>query len=142
MLRDLSNIQLSPNAEIFEKLGKLFSQKYLDIDEFHTTALEHFQNYFSQTKHWYEGYALGFPSTNNGLEAINAVVKRNHTFGERMPLNCFLDCSKKMIESWSLRREQGNVNFIEFAKCPKIGISMWTEGFHFSIGSDHVIQKV
>ena len=34
-----------------------------------------------ESKHsgWYEGFAIGSPSTNNGLEASNRVIKDDHT---------------------------------------------------------------
>jgi len=39
--------------------------------------------------HWFEGAAVVFPSANNGLEATNAVIKREHTLRERLPVGNF-----------------------------------------------------
>lgn len=37
-------------------------------------------------QNWYEGSAHYMPSTNNGVEGYNSVIKRLHTFRERLPM--------------------------------------------------------
>ncbi|CAF5175517.1 unnamed protein product, partial [Rotaria magnacalcarata] len=41
-------------------------------------------------KGWFEGFAIGYPSSNNALEATNGIIKSLYTFRERLPVGEFL----------------------------------------------------
>jgi len=67
-----------------------------------------FSNYFKQTwlfdlKFWYEGAALGCPSTNNGLESLNAKIKQQYTWRNRLCLSKFLLTMETMLRDWSTK---------------------------------------
>ena len=87
----------------YQTATALFLKKYkaLNVDDF--------QNYFyaehmQQRRPWFEGCALGYPSTNSGLESTNAWIKKEGTFRERLTLGQLLQfmkderSSRKLVE--------------------------------------------
>ena len=46
---------------------------------------------------WFECFAIGYPSSNNALEATNDKIKALYTFGERLPIGEFLSILEKDI---------------------------------------------
>ena len=65
-----------------------------------------FSNYFEQTwlfdlKFWYEGSAVGYPSTNNGLESLNNRIKQQYTLRNKLSLSKFLITLETMLRDWS-----------------------------------------
>ncbi|RNA21351.1 hypothetical protein BpHYR1_020339 [Brachionus plicatilis] len=55
---------------------------------------DHCDKYWLSEYHvgWYEGYADGFPSTNNALESTKAAIKDEATLRDRLPLRQFVIC--------------------------------------------------
>ena len=52
---------------------------------------------------WYEGYAVGFPSTKNALESTNRLIKDQSTHRERKLKGEFLSIlEEKIIQKWSV----------------------------------------
>ena len=49
----------------------------------------------------YEGSTFGKPSTNNGCESYNAVIKQKYTLRNRLPLSAFLPKVEQMLKDWS-----------------------------------------
>ena len=49
------------------------------------------EQWFDKNQNWYEGAALGQPSTNSGIESTNAAIKRGHTLRERLPVGQVLN---------------------------------------------------
>ena len=78
---------------------------------------------------WFEGAAPGFPSTNNGLESINAQIKREGTFRERLPLGAFFQCIFKILTDWTRDRDPASANFKPFASSPSVGHQLQSEGY-------------
>ena len=64
---------------------------------------------------WFEGFQEGGISTNNGLESNNRWIKEDFTFREKLPMNQFLPCILRMVETWSRDRLQGRHEFIDDA---------------------------
>ncbi len=65
---------LSFSDDVFQKGASLLLAKWRSDPD-----LFIFSNYFEQTwlfdlKFWYEGAAIGYPSTNNGLESLKGGV--------------------------------------------------------------------
>jgi hypothetical protein len=54
---------------------------------------------------WYEGYMPLNPSTNNGLESINATIKKEHTLRQRLALALFLKVKIDIVKAWSTDRD-------------------------------------
>lgn len=78
---------------------------------------------------WYEDAAVGLPSTNNGVEATNAVIKAEHTLRVRLPIGEFLGCSSDMVRQWSQRRNPKSVNWTFFNETTIISLGPWTKYF-------------
>ena len=59
---------------------------------------------------WCEGYNYPHrsPSTNNGNEAINAIIKKEDTFGELLPISTFLATACNLVRKWSVVRDPSN----------------------------------
>jgi hypothetical protein len=59
------------------------------------------------------------PSTNNGLESINATIKREHTFRARLALALFLKTKLEIANKWSKEHDLSRVNHKKVAKEPE-----------------------
>lgn len=77
LLKDIKLLQTSPSIVVFNMASRLFIEKWTKNVDIKVIA---FLNYFSaqyleKDPYWYEGAAPGYPSTNNGLESYNSVIK-------------------------------------------------------------------
>ena len=75
---------------------------------------------------WYKGYAVGFPSTNNALEANSRLIKDEANFRERKPVGQFLTITTDIIRKCSQQQVSRNTNYTPFAQEPAITLDMWT----------------
>ena len=72
------------------------------------------------------------PSTSNGIESNNRVIKDNHTFRERWPMGRFLSKSKEIVESWSFERNpDDNINAKVFHFVPVIETKLWRSAYEY-----------
>jgi hypothetical protein len=70
---DIKTLQLAQNERIFTKASKLFVKKWIKTQ---LNFVEYFQTeWLTSRKGWYENVRHLTPSTNNGLEATNRVIK-------------------------------------------------------------------
>ncbi|CAF1543234.1 unnamed protein product [Didymodactylos carnosus] len=53
------------------------------------------------TKEQYEGAAFGKPSTKNGCESMNAIIKQKYTLRNKLQLSAFLPKMEQMLTDWS-----------------------------------------
>ncbi|KAL8598278.1 hypothetical protein ACOMHN_035228 [Nucella lapillus] len=92
---DITQLQLYPDEDAFYQATTLFLSKWESSNQ---AFLEYFRgSWIDQNNTWYEGYAPGCPSTNNGLEAVNQTIKRQNTFRERLQLSRFLNVVEQDI---------------------------------------------
>ncbi|CAF1550482.1 unnamed protein product, partial [Rotaria sordida] len=117
--RDISTLQLSFNDNIFQKGSSLLLTKWKSDPE-----LFMFANYFEQTwlldlKFWYEGAAIGYPLTNNGLESLNNRIKQQYTLRNKLPLPKFISTMDTMLREWSRKTAED-----EFQTYPKISVEI------------------
>ena len=135
---DIEFIQLLKNEEIFDAAIQLFikkwkSKKCLFINNF----VDYFINeWFKSNKGWFEGFAIGYPSSNNALEATNGKIKSLYTFRERLPVGEFLSVLEKdIIHQLSRERNVDDTitaqNAKSFAKTPLINLSLWTSTYNW-----------
>lgn len=74
---DIDKLKLSFCRETFEQGIKLFSAKWKKKEP---GFIAYFIKYWVQTNsNWYDGAGIRTPSTNNGLEGWNGVLKKYHT---------------------------------------------------------------
>ena len=103
-------LQICANEESFKQATNLFLQKWRNTEPLVTGFLDYFQEqWLRKLSYWYEGASLGFPSTNNGVEGTNAVIKRDHTIRERLPVGQFLHNVVDLVRKWSERRDPVNI---------------------------------
>lgn len=74
----------------------------------------------------FEGKALGHPSTNNGLESSNRVIKDKATLRERLSLGLFFD------RTFNKLRYPIHPDSKAFVLSPKISIKLFTEVYQWS----------
>ncbi|RNA09490.1 hypothetical protein BpHYR1_009459 [Brachionus plicatilis] len=72
-------------------------------------------------KGWFEGYALGLPSTNNAIEAWNRVIKVDATMHE-----------KDMVGRWSCDRNPSDPNCVVLAEEVEVDLQTYTAAFQWS----------
>ncbi len=78
--QDICSLQLSQSEAVFDAAYKLFKDKWLNVNS-NKIPTKKFFDYFESEwiqKHpgWYEGFAPGVPSTNNGLESTKLYSKK------------------------------------------------------------------
>ena len=97
---DILTLQLSFCDAVFDKGASLLLHKWRSDPD-----LFYFSNYFEQTwlsdlKLWYEGAAIGHPSTNNGLESLNNKIKQQFTLINKLCLSKFLSTMEMVLREW------------------------------------------
>lgn len=98
IIADIRLMHLSQSPIVFEKMAKLFIQKWKQFSQF--------CGYFKRTwidlhGTWYAGVARGVPCTNNGTESFNDLIKKQTTIREKLPVGTFLVELIKSTEMWS-----------------------------------------
>ena len=129
-------IQVCPNENVFKHLSAEFIKQH---DE---RVGSIFTKYFEDTMNWYEGFAVTYPSTNNGLESTNAVIKNQFTWRNRLALNQFFSVVLKIVESWSSLTKPDNPNMVDWASVVDVPMNIWIEGYHLSKSPVSIISNV
>ena len=72
------------------------------------------------------------PSTNNGLESTNNVIKQENTFRKRLPLAKFLEVSKSIVNRWSKERDPDNLLYRKpFVTTPDVSIADYRKAYEW-----------
>ncbi|KAK7601962.1 hypothetical protein V9T40_009403 [Parthenolecanium corni] len=140
---DIYLLQTCPNKKTFMQATTLFLQKWREKTD---QRILEFIDYFEQEwlialPNWYEGAAIGIPSTNSGIEATNAAIKKEHILRERLPVGQFLSCTVDMVKQWSQRRDPASVNSVSFADISSISLPLWTEAYQWVAQKKTVLQR-
>ena len=119
---DIVLLQISSSEKEFDISYNLFRIKWIQVND---ESIFNFLNYFENTwinhnKHWYEGYCLFTPSTNNCLESVNLRVKQDHTLRERIPLSRFLKVLEDLVCFWSKERNPVYADCKKAANLPNL----------------------
>lgn len=139
---DIQSLQTCSNETSFLKATELFFLKWRakndrQVNEF----LEYFKNQWVLKRScWYEGAAPGYPSTNNGIEGTNAVIKTEHTLRERLPVGQFLNNVIQLVSKWSKVRDPTSPNCIDFAESRSTPLAQWTAGYQWALKNKKVLQ--
>ena len=140
---DIYTLQSSQSQQIFRKASSLFLRKWkknssVQVVEF----ILYFEDEWSiKRPNWYEGAAAGVPSSNNGIEATNSVIKKENTMRERLSVGQFLGCTTEMVKQWSLRRDPKSVNCVYFDEIRTISLSLWTQAYQWVAQKKAVLQR-
>lgn len=77
-LSDLDHLQVAKIPEIFDIALDLFMKKWRAESE---KMMDYFEREWVQKcPNWYEAFAKRIPSTNNGLESRNRLIKDEHVY--------------------------------------------------------------
>lgn len=141
--RDLRCLQTATDEEMFVTASHLFIQKW---EKSRDENVKHYLDYFRErwlqkNSGWFEGFATSFPSTNNGIEATNSVIKRDHTLRERLPVGPFLNNVVTLVKGWSEKRDAGSVNATIFHITPSLTLRQWTEGYQWALSNQKVLCR-
>ncbi|CAF4035093.1 unnamed protein product, partial [Adineta steineri] len=109
LVEDIDALQLAQSEQIFTKASNFFIRKW---NRKEPTFIEYFQKeWLTSHRGWYEGIQQLTPSTNNGLESNNRVIKDENIFRERLPLSRFKILTFEMVQKWSKSYERGLKQF-------------------------------
>ncbi len=80
IIQDIDELHNAPSERLFDSAVELFFAKWQSDTNAHMTAfLAYFRKeWIVHHKGWFVGYVVG-PTTNNGLESTNAVIKKECT---------------------------------------------------------------
>ena len=136
---DVQALQNCQDASTFLKAVPLFLKKWTAI---HPDFVKYFrEQWISKNYQWFEGAAVGQPSSNNGLEATNGVIKSEHTMRERLPVGQFLSTTLEIVLQWSETRDPESANCIEYATTPKVSLPQWTKAYQWAVEKKTVIEE-
>lgn len=140
---DIHALQLCQSDLAFEKASQLFMKKWTSTKDAKVTefAVYFEEQWLKKYSKWYEGAAVGFPSTNNGLESTNAVIKREHTLRERLPVGQFLNSVEDLLTKWSEARNAESVNGLSFAERPTASLKEWTSAYQWASMNKRVLKQ-
>ena len=137
VLDDIDSLQLAYNNDVFEKAMQLFNKKWMQKRQ--KDFLQYMkQMWFSTHQNWFEGASHNIPSTNNGLEAFNLIIKKEDTFIERLPLARFFELCLISTKKWSTEYFHGDKKFI-FS--PTINLKQWTDSYNWAKSNKTVSSK-
>jgi len=125
-------LQLAKSEAEFEMASLLWLKKWENIVDAQSFVQYFKKEYFEKLSGWYEGRATGFPSTNNGLEATNNVIKRECTLRERLPLGDFFTKIMDYVRGWSIALDPEGVNFVSVATKPTISLKLETAAYNWA----------
>ena len=132
-----------PSTAAFNHAVVLFFEKW-EKNPILSKFLDHFKKeWIDKNNGWYEGFTDGYiPSTDNGLESVNGVIKRNHTLRERMTVPQYLTNAFKMIKDWS--KDRGDEEKVEkpFQETPNIPDMTWKMAYKFLFEGKAVVNYV
>lgn len=95
--------------------------------------------WLQKNSNWYEGVAIGYSSTNNGLESTNAVIKTEHTLRERLPVGQFLNNVQSLLLKWSKDRNPESPNFKKFSEVVSVSLQQWTVAYQWAMTNEKVL---
>ena len=103
---DIEALYRCPNSQIFQVASNLFEEKWSSVKDAKVQDfVRYFQsNWLMKNNLWYLGAATGYPLPNNGLEATNSTIKREHTLRQRLPVGQFLRKVQQLVGKWSKDR--------------------------------------
>ena len=126
---DIRLLQLAPAQADFQQATTLWYNWLSGREDLLQFRDYFWQQWMGDLNGWYEGFSSIHPSTNNGLEAINKVLKDSYTLRDRLPLPRFLDTAKTAVEHWSFTlRTEG------FSSERTIHLSEWTQAWQWQQG--------
>ena len=137
IISDIVSLQVTQTRLLFDSASKLFLEKWdKSVDPQVTDFIEYFKKeWVIGHPNWFEGYNhphnVGAPSTNNGNESINGVIKKEDTLRSLLDLNTFLVTCFSIARKWSHARDPLNKNHKIFALEPTISLSQWTLGYNW-----------
>ncbi|RMZ98423.1 hypothetical protein BpHYR1_035707, partial [Brachionus plicatilis] len=128
IIKDLKTRQVVQNAlkklQLAHSLDNFIVAKDLLIKQScgeSKTAIKEFFKFWLDEHNlgWFEGFAPGFPSTNNALESTNRYIKDDGTLRIRLAIRQFVSLMENgFIRDWSRERNPiDNVNTIDTAEC-------------------------
>ncbi|RNA04733.1 hypothetical protein BpHYR1_005336, partial [Brachionus plicatilis] len=143
IVNDFRLIQSTASEQNFHQAFRFLSSKW---NQLNNQNIQAFIDYFEQqwmsehTIGWFEGYAEGFPSTNNGIESMNNTIKKYATLRDRLPLRDFVRVMDLMIEAWSKDRNPSFETTMKFKTIPEISTHEWTLGFNWCKSKKRIVK--
>lgn len=89
---------------------------------------------YQRTEIGMHGFVQGVPSHNNGLESFNALIKREETLRERMPLSQFLPLCHESVQRWSAEYQHDK----KIATMLIYSLADWTESYQWEKSAKQV----
>lgn len=92
---DIRLLQNCMNENKFKVGTYLFAKKWEGVSQLDPFISYFMSNWVYKNNSWYFGYYLLQPMTNNSVEGVNAVIKKQYTKREKLIFSHFLE---KMLE--------------------------------------------
>ncbi|CAF0934688.1 unnamed protein product [Didymodactylos carnosus] len=109
---ELHILQLSFGDPVFFKEAALLLTKWRSDPDLVIFSNNFETTWINDLRYWYEGAAMGVPSTNNGLESRNSKIKEQYALRVKLKLFSFLPTMQQMLSEWSSKSTEDH--FIHF----------------------------
>ena len=130
-------MQLLSSEKLFKKAAELIVSKWSKLN---SNEINDFFKYFQSTYlsersfGWYEGHALGHPSTSNSIESTHRHIKLDKDLIVKKSLRHFLSCMERgLIYNWSMHyNPHENPNVRSFACKPTIETKDYLKAYDYN----------
>ena len=75
------------------------------------------------------------------MEGTNAIIKKEHTLRERLPVGQFVNVTESMVRQWSKRRDPRSINCVFFSDTRSISLKLWTAAYQWVAQKTAVLQR-
>lgn len=116
---DIKFLQLSACQDQFDTGINLFELKWTNFELLTPIITEFKKNYLTgKNSHWFEGYYIFGPSTNNSLERFNRTIKEKYVGWKRNGILNFLKIASEIInDQTSIKKNCSGSSFTEIEYC-------------------------
>lgn len=110
VIQDIQVLHNAPSEVLFDTAVELFFEKWRAQND---AQINEYLDYLHSEwivghKGWFLGYIHG-PTSNNGLESNNKLIKKHHTLRKQLPMGEFLQIILEIVLRWSKERQPGNL---------------------------------
>lgn len=143
IISDIHHISSSTTDSMFSISVQLFLNKWkYAIEPSILKFLKYFEDYYvKRHPFWYYGSVVGLPTTNNGIEGTNSLIKSQHTFRSRWPLKDFLKGLNTLVDNWSYDKNPSCPNYKPFSDIYLPSTSEWTSAFNWNMDQYTILEK-
>ncbi|RNA14103.1 hypothetical protein BpHYR1_024392 [Brachionus plicatilis] len=133
---DIVNVQLHAETYNFKSVVSQVLKKWQNYQlDSANLFVDYFrENWIEKNSCWFEAFAPQIAKTNNALDLIDALVKKENSFRKQLPAADFLDMvSEKLLKRWSSERSESHSGSLLFKSCVEPSMENWRSAWQWEL---------